>query len=72
MIRGGGVLCNYCEYVPVHHEKLMMFEKNNQELALGKMSHLGGFQIPKAITLAFPIPFLQNSTSVFGQLVHPH
>ena len=38
----------------------------------GKMSHLGGHQIQKAIILAFPIPSWQNSTSVFGQLVHPH
>ena len=32
------------------------------------MSHLGGFQIQKAIILAFPIPPWQNSIGVFGNL----
>lgn len=34
------------------------------------MSHLDGSQIQKAIILAFPIPFWQNSTSVFERHVH--
>ena len=45
-------------------------KKTNHELAFGKMSHLGGFQIQKAIILIFPIPFWQNYTSAFGRLVH--
>lgn len=42
----------------------------NQETTSGMMSHLDGSQIQKAIILAFPIPFWQNSTSVFGRHVH--
>ena len=42
----------------------------NQETTSGMMSHLDGSQIQKAIILAFPIPFWQNSTSVFGRYVH--
>ena len=42
----------------------------NQETTSGMMSHLDGSQIQKAIILAFPIPFWQNSTSVFGGHVH--
>ena len=45
-------------------------QKINQEVVFGKMSHLGEFQIRKAIKLAFPIPFWQNFTNVFGRLVY--
>ena len=58
--------------IPRPHKQHMLSKKTNQEVAFGKMSHLGGFQIQKAIILSFPIPSWQNSTSVLGQLVHPH
>ena len=83
-VRGSGVLCGYCECVPVRHEKVTdqipalqalhkMGKLPNQETTSGIMSHLDRSQIQKAIILAFPIPFWQNSNStnsVFGRHVH--
>ena len=40
----------------------------NQETTSGMMSHLDGSQFQKAIILASPIPFWQNSTSVLGDM----
>ena len=52
------------------HKQHTVSKKTNHEVAFGKMSHLGGFQIQKAIIVIFPIPFWQNYTSAFGRLVH--
>ena len=56
--------------IPRPNKQYTMSKKTNQEVAFGKMSHLGGFQIQKAIILAFLIPFWQNSINIFGQLAH--
>ena len=41
----------------------------NQEITSEMMSLLDGSQIQKPIIPAFPIPFWQNSTSVFGSKI---
>ena len=81
-VRGSGVLCGYCECVPVRHEKVTDPNSSTtsttqdgqttqpKKKTSGMMSHLDGSQIQKAIILAFPIPFWQNSTRVFGRHVH--